>query len=105
MMQDGSGMSELQAAFNRPECEADPYAYCAAWKRLSSAWRRGGATGSGESPRLMVAHMDKVHLVVTGELNPDAIGRGRAPPKSADPRRGQVETAQGLDFSKKRGPT
>jgi len=100
-MQDGSGMHELRAAFNRPDCDADPFTYCAAWKRLSAAWRRGGATGSGESPRLMLAHMDKVHLVVTGELNPDGISRGQRPPKQADSRRGQVETSQGLDYSKR----
>lgn len=100
-MQDASGMADLRAAFNAPSCEADPYAYCAAWKRLSSAWRRGGAKGSGESPRLMVDHMDKVYLVVTGELNPDEIGPNRAPPRPADSRRGQVETSQGLDYSKR----
>lgn len=79
-MQDSTAMAELRAAFNRPECDADPVAYCAAWKRLSTAWRRGGAKGSGESPRLMVTHMDKVHLVVTGELNPEELSeRGKAP--------------------------
>jgi uncharacterized protein YdaU (DUF1376 family) len=77
-MQDGLGMELLRAEFNREGVVADPVKYCAAWKRISTAWRRKIPT-CGDGPLLMKDHLDKCTLVVNGEMNPDAV------PKQAGP--------------------
>lgn len=71
-MQDAEGMNLVRYEFNREGCVADPFEYCAAWKKISTAWRKKFPT-CGDGPLLMKDHLDKCTLVVNGEMDPSAV--------------------------------
>lgn len=92
-IQDPSSMEELRRVFNGDDCDADPVAYCEAWKKISSAWRKKMPT-SGEGPALMLKHLDKVQLVVSGEMDPDSVPKDSG--KKPEPYRPRLQTVEEL---------
>lgn len=77
--------------------------WCAGFKRLTDGWRANNAPNCGATPLLMLGHLDKVELVLKGELNPFA-----KPASARDNRPGEVsprvmQTAQQLLAKRKAG--